>query len=116
MDKKFDSTNPILKETIEKLEKADAEIWSQVAENLGKVNRERSEVNLSDIERVAKENSTIVVPGKVLGSGQITKELNIAAFKASNSAKKQINEKGNFMFIQDLLKQNPEGTDVKLVK
>jgi large subunit ribosomal protein L18e len=116
MDKKFDSSNPILLETIEMLQEQDTPVWNSVAENLGKVNRRRAEVNLSDIERVAEDGETVVVPGKVLGSGYLNKDVTVAAFKASNSAKNQINDEGEFMFIQDLVEENPEGTGVKVVK
>jgi large subunit ribosomal protein L18e len=116
MDKNFDTSNPVLLETIDLLQEQDSPVWSSVAENLGKVNRRRAEVNLSDIERVAEDGDTIVVPGKVLGSGYLTKEVNVAAFKASNSAKNQINDNGDFMFIQDLVEENPEGEEVRIVK
>lgn len=116
MDKNANPTNPVLLETIENLEEQEAPIWSEVAQNLGKVNRKRAEVNLSDIERNAEDGDTVVVPGKVLGSGQLTKEVNVAAFKASKGAKKQIKENGEFMFIQDLVEENPEGSDVKVIK
>ncbi|MFB6100823.1 MAG: 50S ribosomal protein L18e [Candidatus Nanohalobium sp.] len=116
MDKKFDSSNPVLLETIEMLQEQDAPVWNSVAENLGKVNRKRAEVNLSDIERVAEDGETVVVPGKVLGSGYLNKDVTVAAFKASNSAKNQINDEGEFMFIRDLVEENPEGTGVKVVK
>lgn len=116
MDKKFDSSNPVLLETIEILQEQDAPVWNSVAENLGKVNRRRAEVNLSDIERIAEEGDTVVVPGKVLGSGYLNKEVTVAAFKASNSAKNQINDDGEFMFIQDLVEENPEGENVQVIK
>lgn len=116
MDKKADPTNPILVETLEVLEEQDAPVWTAVAENLGKVNRKRPEVNISDIERVAEEGETVVVPGKVLGAGYLNKEVNVAAFKASDSARKKIEENGSFMFIQDLVEENPEGENVRLVK
>lgn len=116
MDKKANPTNPILLETIEMLKEQDAAFWSDVAENLGKVNRQRPEVNLSDIERNTEEGDTVVVPGKVLGSGRLTKEVTVAAFQASNNAKNHINEKGEFMFIQDLVEENSEAEEVKIVK
>jgi len=116
LDKKADPTNPILVETLELLQEQEASIWSSVAENLGKVNRKRPEVNLSDIDRVAEDGETVVVPGKVLGAGYLTKEVNVAAFKASNSAKEAINENGDFMFIQDLVEENPEGSGIRVVK
>lgn len=116
MDKKADPTNPVLLETIELLENQEAPIWKKVAENLGKVNRSRPEVNLSDIERNSEEGETVVVPGKVLGSGRLTKDVEVAAFKFSNSAKEEINEIGESKFIQDLVEENPEGNEVKVIK
>lgn len=116
MDNKADPTNPVLLETIELLNEQDAPIWNDVAQNLGRVNRKRPEVNVSDIERVAEDGDTVVVPGKVLGSGRLTKEVNVAAFKASSGARQKIEEDGEFMFIRDLVDENPEGSDVKVVK
>jgi large subunit ribosomal protein L18e len=116
MDKNADPTNPVLLETIETLEDREESVWSKVAENLGKVNRRRPEVNISDIERNAEDGDTVVVPGKVLGSGRLTKEVDVAAFKASKGAKEQISENGEFMFIRDLLEENPEGSGVKVIK
>lgn len=116
MDKNADPTNPILIETIRTLEEAEASFWNDVAENLGKVNRRRPEVNISDIERNTEEGDTVVVPGKVLGSGRLSKNVNVAAFKASSSAKSHINENGEFMFIQDLFNDNPEAEDLKVIK
>ena len=116
MDKKADPTNPILLNTIELLQEQEASVWNEVAENLGKVNRKRPEVNISDIERNTEEGDTVVVPGKVLGSGRLTKEVEVAAFKASNSAKNHIKENGEFKFIEDLIDENPEGSDVKVIK
>ena len=116
MDAKADPTNPILLETIELLEEQKAPIWTEVAENLGKVNRQRPEVNISDIERNTEEGDTVVVPGKVLGSGRLSKNVNVAAFKASRGAKKHINDNGEFMFIDELVEDNPEGSEVKILK
>jgi len=116
MDKKADPTNPVLVETLEVLQEQEAPVWNDVRENLGKVNRQRPEVNISDIERVAEEGETVVVPGKVLGAGRLTKEVTVAAFKASRGAREQIDDKGEFMFIQDLVEENPEGEEVRIVK
>jgi large subunit ribosomal protein L18e len=116
MDAKADPTNTVLIETIELLEEQEAPIWTEVAENLGKVNRQRPEVNISDIERNTEEGDTVVVPGKVLGAGRLSKDVNVAAFNASRGAKKQINDNGEFMFIDELVEDNPEGSEVKILK
>lgn len=116
MDAKADPTNPVLLETIELLEEHNAPIWTEVAENLGKVNRRRPEVNISDIERNTEDGDTVVVPGKVLGAGRLSKDVNVAAFKASRGAKQHINDNGEFMFIDELVEDNPEGSEVKILK
>lgn len=116
MDAKADPTNTVLLETIDLLESQDAAIWRQVAEELGKVNRKRTEINISDIERNTEEGDTVVVPGKVLGAGRLTKEVTVVAFKASSGAKEEIREDGEFMFIEDMVEENPEGEEVKIVK
>ncbi|MFB6199787.1 MAG: 50S ribosomal protein L18e [Candidatus Nanohaloarchaea archaeon] len=116
MDAKADPTNPILVETIELLQQQDAAVYREAAENLGKVNRDRPEVNVSDIERVAEDGETVLVPGKVLGTGYLDKNVTVAAFKASKGAKQKIKDEGEFMFIQDLVEEKPEGSNIKLVK
>ena len=116
MDAKFDTTNPVLKETLQALEEHDASVWSAVRENLGKVNRQRPEVNVAQIERVVEDGDTVVVPGKVLGAGRIDSDVTVAAFKASSSARRKIEDAGEFMFIQDLIEQNPDGEGVEVVK
>lgn len=42
MDKNFDTSNPVFLGTIDLLNEQDAHVWSNVAENLGKVNRRRA--------------------------------------------------------------------------
>lgn len=116
MDAKADPTNPVLVETIELLQEQNAPIWKEVAKNLGKVNRQRPEVNISDIERNTEDGDTVVVPGKVLGAGRLSKDVNVAAFDASRGAKQQINDNGEFMFIDELIEDNPEGSEVKIIK
>jgi large subunit ribosomal protein L18e len=116
MDKKANPTNPVLVETIESLEDREEDVWQKVAKNLGKVNRRRPEVNVSDIERCAEDGDTVVVPGKVLGTGRLTKEVDVAAFDASKGAKEKISENGEFMFIRDLVEEKPEGSGVKVIK
>ncbi len=116
MDKNADPTNPVLIETLDVLEEQEAPIWNSVRENLGKVNRQRPEVNISDIERIAEDGETVVVPGKVLGAGRLTKNVTVSAFDVSKGARQKIEEDGEFMFIQDLVEENPEGEGVRIVK
>ncbi|MEM4254280.1 MAG: 50S ribosomal protein L18e [Candidatus Woesearchaeota archaeon] len=93
-----------------------AGIWSRIAEDLEMPTRKRRVVNLSKLNRNTKANETVVVPGKVLGSGTLEHGLVIAAFAFSNGAKERIEQaKGKCLTIQELIKQNPKGKDVRII-
>ena len=89
-------------------------IWKAVAQNLAKPTRQRREVNLSKLEKYANDGETIVVPGKVLSNGTLTKKLTVAAFNFSQPAKEHINKTGKALTIRDLMKQNPTGKNVRI--
>ncbi|MDP2749216.1 MAG: 50S ribosomal protein L18e, partial [Nanoarchaeota archaeon] len=55
-----------------------ADIWKRIADDLERATRNRRLVNLSRINRYAAANETLIVPGKVLASGDITFKINIA--------------------------------------
>ena len=101
---------------ITELKKADKDIWKRVAYELSKPTRRRPEVNLSKLEEYGLEGETILVPGKVLGSGYLTKKVNVAAFAYTESAKMLIAKSGGKMMgIADLMKANPEGKNVRIL-
>ena len=52
--------------------------------------RKRVSVNLTKLEAHTKENDNVLVPGKVLGAGSITKKLNIAAISYSKDASEKL--------------------------
>jgi large subunit ribosomal protein L18e len=113
-------TNPYLKQLIEELKKKSKElkapIWKVVAENLSKPRRKKVEVNVYEIERYARENETVVVPGVVLGNGEIKKPVNVAAWRFSPQAEEKIKKAGGrVMKIEELVKENPKGSGVKIL-
>ncbi|AIG98003.1 MULTISPECIES: 50S ribosomal protein L18e [Archaeoglobus] len=96
--------------------KNEAPVWKEVAERLAKPRRLQAEVNVSKIEKYAKPNEYVVVPGKVLGSGSITKPVKVAALSFSEKAASKIREAGGVcMKIEELLKENPKGSGVRLM-
>lgn len=102
-----------LEELINFLKKQKKPIWKKTAKYLSLPRRKRVEVNLSKIEKYAKPESTVLVPGKVLGMGKLTKKLTIAAFSFSKSAKKLIEESNStILTIKDLVEKNPDGRSV----
>jgi len=113
-------SNPNLVRLIDELLKAsamnDAPIWKDIAERLAKPKRLYAEVNISKIQRYANEGETIVVPGKVLGGGKISKAVTVAALSFSETAKKKITEAGGkCITIKELIEINPSGSGVRIM-
>ncbi len=113
-------TNVYLQSLIQELKKASAiqkvGLWVRIADDLSASTRQRRVVNLSRINRYTKVNETVVVPGKVLGSGNLDHSVVVAAWNFSSDAKAQIEKaKGKCLSIADLIKQNPKGKDVRII-
>lgn len=106
-------TNIHLKNLIRDLKKLarkeKVNLWSRLADELAKPTRSRREVNLFTISLSTNDNEAVVVPGKVLGEGELTKPFSVAAFRFSESARKKIvNAKGKVLTIAELMKSNPK--------
>lgn len=116
MAKRTGPTNLLLRSAIDIFKKEQAEIWQDVAEKLSKPTRSRVEVNISRINRNSNDGETIVVPGIVLSAGNLTKKINVAAWRFSEDAKEKIHEAGGkTLTIEQLKKENPKGTGIKLM-
>ena len=93
-----------------------ADLWSRIAYDLEQPTRQRRVVNISSISRYTKPNEVVVVPGKVLGSGNLSHSVVVAAFSFSSSAKERIEQaKGKCMSIPELVKQNPKGKNIRII-
>ena len=87
-----------------------------VAEKLDKRRQDAVKVNLNKINKLSKANEVVVVPGKVLGDGSMDHKITLAAFSYSESAKNKLLEsKIKILTIDDLLENNPTGTNVKII-
>ena len=113
-------TNPRLNSLIAELKAASREsganVWQDVADRLEKPRRTHAEVNLGRIERYAKEDETVIVPGKVLGSGVLEKNVTVAAVDFSSSARKKIEQVGSTVTLEQIAEQNPDGSDVRVIR
>lgn len=116
---KMAKTNVYLVNLIKDLEqisnKEKVNLWKRIANDLNKPTRRRRVVNLSKIERYAKDNETIVVPGKVLASGDLNRKLTIAAYQFSEQAREKINRNGTALTIRELLAKNPKGRKTRIL-
>ncbi len=116
----MNKTNPRLSSLIADLKSAarnsGGDVWGDVAERLEKPRRTHAEVNLGRIERYAREDETIVVPGKVLGSGSLRKEVTVAAVDFSGTAETKIEQAGETVRLEQALEDNPEGANVRVIR
>lgn len=114
------SPNPEIVQLIRFLKKQskekEANIWLDVAAYLSKPSRQHIAVNLSRINRHTEKSDTIVVPGKVLGSGVLDHAVTVAAFNVSEKAKEKLTAaKAKYMSISELVEKNPKGSNVKII-
>ena len=117
---KTGTTNPEMRSLIDELKKASAMqkigFWRRIAADLEKPARQRRVVNLSRIDKNANKNELVVVPGKVLGAGEISKSVIVAAWQFSGQAKEKIvKAKGDCMSLQELLAKKPKASEMRII-
>ena len=120
MVKKNKKTNPMLLELIHELKKQsnenDVAIWKDIALRLEKSSRNWPEVNLDRVSKYILEKETALIPGKVLSNGNLTKKVSIAAWSFSEKSQEKIKKAGGkCMPIEELLKNNPKGKDIRIL-
>jgi large subunit ribosomal protein L18e len=114
-------TNPRLASLISLLKNTSREnevnLWRDIADRLEAPSRNYAEVNLSKINRYATSGETILVPGKVLGSGILDLSVKVAALNFSQSASEKIRQaNGECMSIEELISVNPTGSRVRILR
>ena len=120
MVKKITKTNPMLITLIHELKKQasenEAPIWKDIALRLEKPLKNWPEVNLDRISKYTSEKEIALIPGKVLSTGNLTKKISIAAWSFSDKSQDKIKKAGgNYMTIEELIKNNPKGKDVRIL-
>jgi len=92
-------------------------IWKDIAWRLERPRRQRAEVNISRINRYTKEGDMVVVPGSVLGAGNLDHKVIVAAWKFSEKAKEKIIQAGGeAITIEELMERNPKGSGVIIME
>lgn len=106
-------TSSELIETIKKAKKKNN--WLEVAGLLS--SPKRISVNLKEIEKKSEEGDTILIPGKVLSEGEISKKIRIAAMNFSGKAGKKLKGKNcKLVSILEEIKENPDAKGIKILK
>ncbi len=109
-------TNPELVETAKLITKNTE--WSAlgIVEYLTSSTRKMPEMNLAKINLHCEQGDTVVIPGKVLGTGNITKKIKICAFNFSKQALDKLKEKKcEIMTINEEIKKNPKATGLRVL-
>ena len=108
-------TNPELVKLVRKLKKNKG--WIEVANMLSYPRRKKVAKNIEDIEKEIEENAIIVVPGKVLSKGNVSKKEKVVAFSFSQEALKKLKEnRCEVLSIEEELNKNPQGKGLKILK
>ena len=119
--KNLKKTNPHLLSTIELLKQKSHEhqtaIWKDVAKRLSRSGKNWPGVNVSRLEKHLEKDQMVVIPGKLLGSGELTKPFTVAAFHFSKRAREKITGAGgSCLTIEKLVEKNPKGSNIRIME
>jgi large subunit ribosomal protein L18e len=117
---KTGKTNPIIGETVEALRalsyEEEAPIWKDIAKRLSKGTRRMPGVNVGRIGRSTSAKDQVLVPGKVLGSGDLEHAVTVAGMGFSARAAEKITKAGGECIdVMELTRRNPKGSNVKIM-
>ena len=120
MTTKNKKTNPALITLIHELKKQanekNAPIWKDIAIRLEKPLKNWPEVNLNRIDKHIHDKETALIPGKVLSDGNLTKKVTIAAWSFTDKSQEKIKKAGGkTISIEELMKTNPNGKDIRIL-
>ena len=116
----FRQKNPELHRVVVELRRAArahaAPIWGSVADRLERARHGSAPVNVGHLERLAEAEETVVVPGKLLADGPLSKALTVAAYSYSSGARAKVRAAGGrALTISELLEAKPDGAGVRLL-
>ena len=107
-------THPTLVETLISARKQKA--WHTLAQKLAGPTRQHVSINLDNLDRQAKEGDTIVVAGKILSTGEVTKRFKVCAVSFSHAALEKLKgAKVETVSILEEIKKNPKAEGIKLI-
>ena len=98
------------------LKKNKVPIWKAVIKELSRSRSNRREVNIGELAHVTKDKEVVIVPGKILGSGEISHKLTIWCFTISEVATRKILEAGGKILpLDSMIKKYPDGKGVRII-
>lgn len=108
-------TNPKLAAAIYLAYKNSA--WMKFAKLLSQSTKKHSSVNLSEIDKQTSMGDSVLVPGKVLSLGEVTKKIRVCSFGISKEALEKLKKtRSEWVNILDEIKRNPKAEALKIIK
>ena len=93
-----------------------APIWRALEKELSRPRRNRREVNIGELADKTDDGQVVVVPGKILGSGEIGHKLTVCAITISESAAVKITAcGGKLVSLSRLIELYPDGKGVRVI-
>ena len=93
-----------------------AGFWKKANDALSRPVRARKEMNLSRLSRITKKGEAVIIAGKVLGDGELSHPLTIAALGFSKSAQEAIKRAGGKIeTVENLREKNPKGEGLRIL-
>ena len=72
---------------------------------------------MSEIEKKSERGDTVLIVGKVLSQGEVTKKLKVVSLWISSMALEKLKEaKGEYSNVLDEIKSNPKMEGIKWIK
>jgi len=98
------------------LKKNKVPIWKAVIRELSRSRSNRKEVNVGQLAHVTKDKEVVIVPGKILGSGEISHKLTVWCINISEVATRKILDAGGKILpLDSLIKKYPDGKGVRII-
>jgi len=105
--------NPKVKELVDSLKKK-GDFWAKVATLLVKPKRKSVKVNLEKLNKETKAGEVVVVPGKVLGTGELNHKLTLGAFSLSAKAEEKMKDV-KVLGLDEMAESHKDGKGVKII-
>lgn len=93
-----------------------APIWSELAQMAQKPSIAKRIINVGKLNTVTNDNDVIVVPGKVLATGNISHKITLCSFSISTAAAKKITGAGGKIINHsEIITKFPTGKGVRII-
>lgn len=112
-------SNPVLVALISDLKAAgrenEAPIWRDIASRLERPSRNWAQVNVSKLSH-ARDGENVVIPGKLLGSGDVERAVTVAAVSVSASARDKVAKAGGkVLTLKEATEAFPKGEKCRII-